>query len=264
MFYSKTGANIEDSDNPHYDRFFVIGSKANSYIKSKSQELTALRQFNNIETIDYIFDVLCKLSKKTDYKETLSDYSNPDNLAMFKKKMDGISNKDDKLIIENFFLSFIHTLSSNPRKMNAHSVLISSTRDAEIAKKFSDNGFIIAFWIKNPIKFQAIDYNNITDYNELLEKYDFSKIKTIHFPDESEVTMFSCIFPHNIFYVIDLSNHAVVFNPYIVETDLQNILTLGINVDQSNFPENIKGIYSRSIWRCEGHLLYEKEHILSE
>lgn len=258
VFGSKTGIELNDIDDPKYDRFFIIGSKAKSYFKKKDN-VKVLRQFDSNAKIDYIFKELNKLSKEAAYAQKLALFSSNKNFAKFKKLMQGMSNSAHRLTIENFFLAFIHTLSSSPEEINAHSVLISSTRDFKVAKKFSNNGFIIVFWAQNPLQHQAIDYNHIKKYNELLSKYDFPMIGTIHFPDEFEVTMFSAIFPDNIFYVYDLLKGKLVFNPYLINTDLKNILTLGINVDQSNFNGKLKGIYERSIWRCGTKLLYERE-----
>lgn len=257
VFCGKTGN--ESGNEPRYDHFFVIGSKAKSYLKNKDKHIRAIKQFDGEGKIKYIFDELNEISNCTGDKSMLSYFEDKEKFPEFKEKMLGISNRDHRLTIENFFLAFIHTLSSNPKDINAYSVLISSTRNLEVAKRFAAKGYIIAFWVSQPIENQAIDYINIENYINLLLKYDFPSLSSIHFPDESEVTIFSAIFPHNIFYVYDISNDRSIFNPYIIETNPEKVVTHGINVNQSTFTEKLQEIYSSSIWRSGSRLIYEEE-----
>jgi hypothetical protein len=258
MFESKTGGTDANRD-PYYDILFMIGSKAKSYFRDKEKKFTELKQFDRETTIRYIFNYLNTLSKRTEFAETLEYFSDSNCFSDFRSKLYAITNNNHSLTIENFFLAFIHTLSSDPKDIKAHSVLISSSREFQVAQKFSSGGYIIAFWISNPILNQAIDYYKIEEYSKLLTKYGLPKVDAIHFPDESEVTVISAIFPHNIFYVYDLSKKRLIFNPYILETNLDNLIAHGINLNQIDFNEKIKGIYSRSIWRDDESFLNERK-----
>jgi hypothetical protein len=259
LFWTKSGTELDQTEDPYYDRFFVIGSKAKAYLKEKDSEFIELRQFGGDAKTEYIFNALNRLSEKDEYKDILAYFNDVTRVEDFRAKMREIDVHEHRLTIENFFLAFIHTLSSDPEDINAHSVLISSSRRFEIARAFSHEGYIIAFWLRNPIQQQAIDYYNIQEYSRLLVSKGFPFIDTVNFPDESEVTIFSAIFPHNIFYVYDVSKEIFVFNPYILETDPQEVVARGINIDQGEFDEKLQGIYARSIWRANGRLLYEKE-----
>lgn len=95
----------------------------------------------------------------------------------------------------------------------------------------------------------------------MIEQYSLPSVREINFEDESEVTIFSSIFPNNIFYVHDLVNDIYVFNPYLLQTEIKDIVASNINVDQSCFDENLKGIYSRSVWRRGEQLIFESEAI---
>lgn len=257
-FLGKTGTKCDYSDHPFYDRFFIIGSKAKSYLENNDNKIIPIKQFDSDSKTKYIFKGLNRLSKNMFKNNDLSYFQNENNLDEFRKNIYNISDNDHRLTIENIFLAFIHTLSSDPNEIDAYSALISSTRNVKVSKNFAQKGYIIAFWLSKPIHNQAIDYCNIDNYNNLLARYNLPTINSVHFPDESEVTVFSAIFPHNIFYVYDISNNIQIFNPYIIETNLDCIIKNGINVDQSNFNDKLKGIYSRSIWRNDSRLLYEK------
>jgi hypothetical protein len=257
-FGRKTGLESDFIENPNYDRFFVIGSKAKSYYKDKKKDFLTIKQFDNNNKELYIFDSLNKLSKYNMYHNVLIYFNDDNNKNDFLNKFKKIHNKKERLTIQNFYLAFIHTLSSEPMIMKAHSVLLSSSRKQDVALSFAKNGFIVGFWLKQPINIQAIDYNNIADFYKLLDTYSFPNIHEINYPDESEVTVFSAIFPHNILFVYDINNNRHVFNPYIIGTNTQNIVEEGIAVDQTYFFEHIEDIYSHSIWRNNSELLYEK------
>jgi len=257
-FGKKTGLSSNFDEDPHYDRFFVIGSKAKSYYKEKQKGYLTIKQFDHQSKASYIFDNLNKFSQSSRYHSVLSYFNNKTNENHFIEKLMKIKDKIHQITIENFYLAFIHTISSEPMSMKAHSVLLSSTKNADVAKSFSNNGFIIGFWLQQPITNQAINYASIDEINNILNKYSFPTIEVIHFPDESEVTIFSGIFPHNIYFVYDVCHNKHVFNPYLLKTDINEIIDKGINVDQKYFYKKIKGIYSNSIWRYNSELLYEK------
>jgi hypothetical protein len=150
MFGMKTGVDLDSTEHPKYDRFFVIGSKAKSYIEDKNNSIQTIRQFDCGAKISYIFDRLNALSNELEHREILKPFNNRDYLQDFSNILENMHDKKHQLIIENFYLAFIHTWTSSSEEMNAHSVLISSTRDQEVAKGFSENGFVISLWIKNP------------------------------------------------------------------------------------------------------------------
>lgn len=257
-FGKKTGLSSNFDEDPHYDRFFVIGSKAKSYYKEKQKGFLTIKQFDHQRKASYIFDNLNKFSQSSRYQSVLPYFNNTTNKNHFIEKLMKIKNRNHQITIENFYLAFIHTISSNPMSMKAHSVLLSSTKKVDVAKSFSNNGFIIGFWLKQPITNQAINYASIDEYNNILKKYSFPTIKVIHFTDESEVTIFSGIFPHNIYFVYDVCHNKHVFNPYLLDTDIHNIIDKEINVDQKYFSKKVKGIYSNSIWQYNSELLYEE------
>jgi hypothetical protein len=255
-FGRKTGIISNFNEDPNFDKFFVIGSKAKSYYKDKRRNILAIRQFNHKEKRQYIVDSLNKLSQLPKYRQVLKYFNCIQNNNDFIKIITSIKDKDDLLTIENFYLAFIHTISSEPMEIQAYSVLLSSTKDMNATKDFSKQGFIIAFWLRIPISLQAIDYNNIAEYCLLIKKYSLPVVDYINFVNESEVTLFSAIFPHNIFYVYDEINDKLIFNPYIINTNLDSVLD-GFNVNQKYFNNNIKGIYDKSIWRRGVKLVYE-------
>lgn len=257
-FEKKTGLSSNFDEDPHYDRFFVIGSKAKSYYKKKQKGYLTIKQFDHQSKASYIFSNLNKFSQLSSYHSVLSYFNNRTNEKHFVEKLMKIKDKNHQITIENFYLAFIHTISSDPMSMKAHSVLLSSTKNVDVAKSFSNNGFIIGFWLKQPITNQSINYASIGEYNNILNKYSFPTIDVIHFPDESEVTIFSGIFPHNIYFVYDVLHDKHVFNPYLLDTDISKIIDKGINVDQKYFYKKIKGIYSNSIWQYNSELLYEE------
>jgi len=257
-FGKKTGLSSNFDEDPHYDRFFVIGSKAKSYYKEKQKGYLTIKQFDHQSKASYIFDNLNKFSQSSRYHSVLSYFNNKTNEKHFIEKLMKIKDKNHQITIGNFYLAFIHTISSDPMSMKAHSVLLSSTKNADVAKSFSNNGFIIGFWLQQPITNQAINYASIDEIDNILNKYSFPTIEVIHFPDESEVTIFSSIFPHNIYYVYDVCHNKHVFNPHLLKTDINKIIDKGINVNQKYFYKTIKGIYSNSIWRYNSELLYEK------
>lgn len=260
QFYDKTGCKINsDSTNePKFDRFFVIGSKAKSYINDNSSKFISLRQFDHKEKIEYIFHKLNELSNDCKHSKSLSFFKNSKNKSTFEEDINCIKNKTHKIIIENFYISFIHTISSNPIDMSAYSVMISATKKFQKAKEFSHNGYIIGFWVRKPITVQAIDYQNLIDYRLIIAKYNLPIINMVNSPENYEVTIFSAIFPHNIFYVYDIEKQTHIINPYLFDTELESIIATGINVDQTCFDESIKCIYSRSIWRSGTNLLFEE------
>ena len=245
-FCLKTSGSSEGS--PKYDRFFIIGSKARSYIKEKNTYKN-IRLSNSDEKIKFIYTRLsCLLD--------CFDKNNPCE-SSFIKKIQSISNENNKKIVINFYLAFIHTASSDPEKMKANSILISSTRDIEIADNFAEDGFITMFWVKEPICNNAIDYKNTNKYNKLLEKYKLPTIETTLHPEEDEVTIFSAIFPHNIFYIYDITNKKMIFNPYLLNTDFNTLISSGINVDQSNFNSEVNATCSHSVFK-NNECMYEK------
>jgi len=258
MFWSKTDTEFEPSSDPYYDRFFVIGSKAKSYLLDKEEDFLDLRQFNSDTKAEYIFNSMNRLSERIRIPDYFRDRCRIDD---FRIKLHAIASTENRLTIENFYLAFIHTLSSDPKDIGAHSVLISSSREYKVADDFADGGYIITFWLTNPISNQAIDYHRLEEYCELLAEYGLPKVDAIHFPDESEVTVFSATFPHNIYHVVDIAKNRIVFNPYIIKTNPNELIAHGINVDQSDFNKKMKGIYSRSIWRRNSRLLYEEESL---
>lgn len=257
-FYLKTGTQTH-RQNPYYDRFFVIGSKAKTYLINDNRSILDIEQFDRITKIDYICDRLSELSNTTDYSYLLTEFHDPDFRVAFKNALLDVQKRDDQIALENYYLAFIHTKSSEPIEMQAHSVLLSSTRDYSIAAdSFANNGFVIVFWLANPITTQAIDYKNLEFYNSLALQNGLPSLDIVHFPDESEVTVFSAIFPQNIFYVYDIVEDKYIFNPYLIETDLRSLLKGGINVDQTLFNDYVRGVYSRSIWRRNARLIREE------
>ena len=181
MFFAKTGINnFAYDENPYYDRFFIIGSKAKSYLEHKNNDIPDLKQFDRVSKTHYIFHQLQEISKNPTFNRMLEYFNTSSSFADFKTTLDNIHDADHRLTIENLFLAFIHTLSSTPEDIHAHSVLISSSRNYEVAKSFSDTGFVIVFWLSNPIQNQAIDYYNIDIYNQLLSRYDLPVINKVH------------------------------------------------------------------------------------
>lgn len=258
-FYKKTGTPLDGWEHPRYDRLFVIGSKAKSYLRDKDKSYQEINQFDRESKIKYIYNMLSSYSKSISSDNELTKFTNSEYFLKFKQKLLSITNRDEQISIENFYLAFIHTISSDPNVFKAHSVLLSSTRDRKISAKFAKGGYEIAFWLTNPIQNQAIDYKQINSYNSILSKYNLPTINIVHFPDESEVTVFSAIFPHNIFFVHDFAEGSYIINPYLIDTKVNRIVEYGINVDQSNFSELLRDIYSKSIWRNDDHLIYERD-----
>lgn len=261
LFYEKTGCivNSGSTNEPKFDRFFVIGSKAKSYLNNKTMNFTSLRQFDHKEKTEYIFHKLHEMSNDCKNSKSLVYFKYSKNKSKFYEGMNNIKNKTHKMIIENFYISFIHTLSSNPIDMKAYSVMISATKKYQKAKEFSDNGYIIGFWLLKPINTQAIDYQILDNYKLIFAKYNLPMINMVNSPDNYEVTIFSAIFPHNIFYVYDIEKQTYIINPYLFDTKLENIIATGINVDQTYFDDSTKGIYERSIWRSGTSLSFEEE-----
>lgn len=257
IFGKKTGLSSNCDEDPHYDRFFVIGSKAKSYYEERQKDYLTIKQFDHQNKALYIFNNLNKFSQSSEYHSVLSYFNKKTNEKHFIKKLMKIKDENHQITIENFYLAFIHTISSDLMSMQAHSVLLSSTKNVDVAKSFSNSGYIIGFWLKQPITNQAINYASIDEYNNILIKYSFPIIEVIHFPDESEVTIFSAIFPHNIYFVYDICHDKHVFNPYLLDTDINKIIDKGINVDQKYFDKRIEGIYSNSILRYNSELLHE-------
>ena len=140
-------------------------------------------------------------------------------------------------------------------------MLISSTRTQEVAEQFARCGFVIAFWLNLPLFKQAIDYMNIDHYNDLLRDTDLPMLKEVNFPDESEVTIFSAIFPHNILWVKSLQSGSYIFNPYIVDTATNEVIDNGLNVDQTDFDNIARSVYSRTIWKRGPNLLHESDNL---
>lgn len=260
LFYKKTGCeyipyvNIE----PYFDRFFVIGSKAKSYYTQLNPKFKVLKQFDHIENTKYIFKTLNTLSAKSDNYSVLNYFRNPSNKSKFYKKIKDIDDTNHRIIVENFYISYIHTISSNPIDMRAYSVMISATKKYQKAKEYSDNGYIIGFWIRRPIINQAIDYQNLNECKTIIDKYKLQMLNIIHTPQSFEVTIFSAIFPHNILWVYDIEKQTYIINPYLFETKLENLIINGISVNQTYFDESIKDIYVRSIWRSGTSLLFEE------
>ncbi|MDP8226931.1 MAG: hypothetical protein P9L89_04740 [Candidatus Celaenobacter polaris] len=260
LFYEKTGCeyityvNIE----PYFDRFFVIGSKAISYFKKQEKIIKPIKQFDHKKKTEYVFQKLHELSSNNKFLKELTffnDYKNKDN---FEFSISQITQNNEKLSTLNFYIAFIHTLSSDPNSMNAYSPLISATKEFEFAKKYAQNGYIIGFWLTKPLISQAIDYQDLVEIKRLFDKYKLPWISVVNKAEDLEVTLFSAIFPHNIFWAYDIRNKTYVINPYLFKTNLDSLISSGINVDQTFFDSSIKGIYGRIIWRSGTCLLFEE------
>lgn len=258
MYGQKTCPYFYQGMDPYYDRFFVIGSKAKSYLRQIGTTPESIKQFDSVQKCNYIFRTLQSFATRGLINGVPDIFLDTNGLAAFQEKIDRINNPQKKLTIENFFLAFIHTFSSNPTYIGANSVLISSTQSLEKAIDFARGGFVIVFWLAGKIQNQAIDYQNIGYYCDLLEAHGLPRLDNVHYPDELEVTVFSAIFPHNIVCVYNCENRHLVFNPYIYRTNVDQITEQGIQVDQRTFSNKLRGIYERSIWKSGEQLIGER------
>ena len=114
MFAKKTGhAGILMGELPYLDRFFVIGSKAKSYLKDKAEDFEDLKQFDSEQKSRYIFNALNVLSEDDRFKRKLTYFADKSNFHDFGRKICSVHQTNTRITIKNLYLAFIHTYSSD-------------------------------------------------------------------------------------------------------------------------------------------------------
>jgi hypothetical protein len=257
MFYKKCGMyQYIDIYSPNYALYFLIGSKAKSYMTEKNASYQKLKHFKIDDSIEILYENLILYAKhyKLEFlKDSLIDKKS------FISKIKNCSNPKIKNFIFYYYFSFIHTMTSNPDKLELYTSLISATYNFETAESFSEQGFVACFWLNEPLIEQAIDTRNLDQYSDIIEKEGLFTIKKDFFKSEEECCVYSAIFPDKILYFYDVSKQIYIINPHLFSTNIStNTLIEGFDIDQSKFFEGIEGIYDSCVMRYRTEIIDEK------
>ncbi|TGM60080.1 hypothetical protein EHQ94_01960 [Leptospira meyeri] len=235
-----------------YSTFFIIGSKAKSYFQDKSLQYPSIKHFNSLNFIDTIFAKLKVIEQSKQIN------LNGISKSEFKAKIENIKNESIQKIILNYYISILHTNTSEVAELKLYSNLISCTFNKEIADSYSDDGFIICFWLNNPVETEGINFENLRYYQKQLDQFGLPSIAHGLHPNEREISIFSAIFPHRILYVEDKKSGEFIVNPHIFRKDNITAIKNGLQIDQSDFPQKIEGIYDAFIWKSNKSIISEE------
>ena len=176
--------------------------------------------FNQIALKDKVNNGTFNYRKRN--KKVFSYYSNSDNLENFLTRTRAL-NEEQKKQIRNYYFRIIHQLGETNCK--DVSLLVSSTIEHKVARKFSKGDIIINFW--------DFDFCNFP-----LGEIDIPKFIGKPYKNQTEISLFAVIFPHYI-HSFEYKNR-IFYNPALFEKKgFDNIILNGFDIDQTDFKSRL-------------------------
>ena len=236
----------EKIDQKLFPRLFNIGEKAKAFY----HDIKSQRTFNiTVEECEILFDDIAKKLKKNvcgiiqfckDEKGFVTYFNDSNNKSTFVCKL---MNNDKNIFA--FYKCIEHILGSNDKSLN-----ISTSEKVEIANKFSgkqylNNGLIIGYVIPKEYNYENRKYpfsqrsDSLLTINGKIRKLELPSIGNWPFSGQKEVCVTGCLFPHLIWFIIDLRYKRIVINPHIFIEGLRKD-SVFIDLNQSNFRKEIQ------------------------
>ena len=172
-----------------------------------------------------------------------------ENEQTFKNMMNGLNLEKQELVL-NYYYSYLHTENSTG------SYFLSSSKDLNVANKFSDDGIIIVGWVPEvDNNYQLIRYTDICSKHEEIEKLGFT-ILTPQYQEEKEICLKCGMLPHFMLGYIVVKESKFVVNPAVFETIksgrcMDDVIGNGLSVSQDDFWDKIKQSGYNKCYRFE-------------
>ena len=180
-----------------------------------------------------------------------------ENEQTFKNMMNGLNLEKQELVL-NYYYSYLHTVNSNG------CYFLSSSKDLNVANKFSDDGIIIVGWVPEVNNnYQLIRYTDICSKHEEIEKLGFT-VLTPQYQEEKEICLKCGMLPHFMLGYIVVRNNKFVVNPAVFETIksgryLDDVIGNGLSASQIGFLDKIKQSGYNKCYRFEKGFFSELE-----
>ncbi len=246
-----------------YPRLFNIGEKAKDFYKNKVK----IKKRGFVATpdeCDELFDdIREKLNKAVkgivhfceDEPDFINFFKNIDNKLIFKDKL-----MTSGRPVYAFYKWISHVLGSNEQSMNVSTSMSISWAYIFLGAPKKNDSIIIGYVVPN-----SSNYNNrkypFSQRNDSLFNINYKLIKlklpfiTKHLPfsGQREVSVTGCLFPHLIWFVIDICYKRIIINPYIFNEGVRNE-SVFIDIDQSNFKNEME------LTRYRGYITYYSDY----
>lgn len=239
---------------------FLIGEKGRVYRKEYKEKIKNKQKLYSIDCIEaklilHIFDKLNTIfitSKKPEVlnfistNSVLADYfiDKKKNKSDFVKKVQSFNEKE-VIKVRDYYLSLLHHIGQTGFHVN--SFFVSTSTDFEIAKNFALNpsnseGIVFVSWITYPLNRVGINFNYLNQLKTRIKDIDLPTYETSFFPKQQEITIKGGLLPQYILGYIRVSKNEFEINPHFIdsESDFENIMTGGIEIDQADFHSALK------------------------
>lgn len=233
-----------NSNDSLFDGLFLVGDKAKNYLEKSDNIPHPIKNINyNFEdTCNWIFDFY---SKQFNIKNIdLNYFKIPSNKLNFVSTL-----IENPKLIESYLFG-IHTIDSG-FLVN----YVSGTTKLTQAKLYS-NDIIIIYWMNN--NNLSMDKSILDKRASKLKKLKLPIISDSNHPDEDEVAIKGCLFPHYILGALDVTEDLFIPNPEILNCDYDWI-TNGFEINQENFEDFIMSTkYKRYLTLIDDNHIKEK------
>jgi len=217
------------------EKIFYFGDKAKYFWKDKVALLGLEFEINDIsdsvfENIFLLFNKMIQFTRKEatliylkKNMKTESYFKDIANIENFKKRVNYLT-ANNKLFYRNYYLRLLHQLGEGDYTKN--SLLISSSEEKHVAKKFSKNNIIINFW--------DLRFNNRDIFVDNMPIFIGKPYK-----NQKEISIFATILPH---YIYSVEYKGIIFpNPALKTTsNFESVVLSGFEIMQENFLEKLQ------------------------
>lgn len=244
--YGQYGANTTNI-NLLSDYLFLIGAKGHSFWTERESPIKIMEPNN--EVIIMLWKTIRESLGNKRNSILLFNDNNQDN---FVRKVNELEDEDKEKII-NYYYSYLHTIGSE----YIGSYFLSTTKDFSIAiDKFSEDDIVLIGWVPTgEYNTQLIRYVDICDKNDYIENLGFPLLEP-NYIEEQEICLKCGLLPHyTLGYIVNSSN-TFIMNPAIIEavdkkTPIDNIISNGFSISQTDFLNKIKEIQYNKCYRFE-------------
>lgn len=268
--YDKSGVNEYYSDKSeeykfgkHGNSIFYIGAKADSYL-FKIEDVNFPIDLNNTEK--ELFTSIFNEFKKS------KDHSTLKNESKFREYFDKPSsdfiekilnlNALERIVVKYYYLWLLHVIGDTEYKR--YSNFLSTSKDYEVAFRFSNQEIVYVGWIPRPIKIRSVYLGYLIQSRKRIESLGLPTYSDEPYPDENEISLIGGLFPHYVLGIYHVRKKLLLVNEYLLKDDMVEIINSGlseiiikhgIGIDQSDFENSeflkISG-YKRHLTHIKG------------
>lgn len=200
------------------------------------------------EPAQYIWDNISCILKENNISKPLFSEETSDK---FIKEIEKLDDNKKKELLFDYYYSYIHTY----RSKNSHYLSTSESIHTALSFLGKKPGIIIIGWVpESNYNKMVIKYEDTCEYREDICSWGFPIFDTLY-PKQKEICLKCGILPHFIigFYIPTTNSFIVNPNLFKDERNINDIITEGFNVDQSEFLTELKNTgYNKCYWYYKG------------